>query len=330
MSVPPPCELPPPPPGETGWPWTVQSQVTYEAGVDWPKITVVTPSFNQGQYIERTLRSVLLQGYPNLEYVVIDGGSTDRSVETIRKYAPWISRWVSEADRGQSHAINKGFAGAAGEVFAWLNSDDRYTPGALAAVGRRFAGHADCQWLSGAAAHVRTDDGRTVHCPAHLAGGTALLDFWRFGDYGHYVKQSSVFWRSRLWEAVGGLSEELHLAMDHDLWLKFDEHAPMETLDDLLSVAILHDQCKSLRDGRRQAREAMRCCYAAARRRGRSANWLTWRFLADAPRWRLGRALRNGRLRWWGGVVRELAAAAVDPIRLWSETGRLSAIRGNR
>ena len=92
---------------------------------DWPGITIVTPSFNQAAFVEATLRSVLLQGYPRLEYLVMDGGSTDGSVEIIRRYERWLAGWVSEKDDGQSHAINKGFARAAGEVVAWLNSDDR-------------------------------------------------------------------------------------------------------------------------------------------------------------------------------------------------------------
>ena len=105
-------------------------------GKTWPKISIVTPSYNQGEFIERTIRSVLLQGYPNLEYIIIDGGSTDRSVELIGKYEPFIRYWVSEPDKGQSNAINKGFQHASGGIFAWLNSDDIYLPGALVAVAK--------------------------------------------------------------------------------------------------------------------------------------------------------------------------------------------------
>ncbi|RPH92435.1 MAG: glycosyltransferase, partial [Lysobacterales bacterium] len=111
-------ELPPPPAGRSGWPWTAETPPpgAADASADWPRITIVTPSFNQAEYIEETIRSVLLQGYPDLEYYVIDGGSTDGSADIIRKYAQYLAGWASEPDRGQSHALNKGFARASGQV----------------------------------------------------------------------------------------------------------------------------------------------------------------------------------------------------------------------
>ncbi|MBZ0305900.1 MAG: glycosyltransferase, partial [Anaerolineae bacterium] len=115
----------------------------------YPRITVVTPSYNQGQYLEATIRSVLSQNYPNLEYIVIDGGSTDTSTAIIQKYADQLAYWVSEKDRGQTHAINKGFQRGTGEVMGWLNSDDILLPGTLHAVGRAFAQDSSLKVVSG-------------------------------------------------------------------------------------------------------------------------------------------------------------------------------------
>ena len=130
---------------KNGWPWDIQTQLPSVAKNDefWPRITVVTPSFNQGQYIEETIRSVLLQGYPNLEYIIMDGGSTDESVKIIKKYEPWLSYWVSEKDCGQSHAINKGWQRSTGDLVAWLNSDDYLAPGTLRQVARIYCQHQD-------------------------------------------------------------------------------------------------------------------------------------------------------------------------------------------
>ena len=136
------AELPLPPPEKTGWPWTVETPPVPPVRPDgsaWPRISIVTPSYNQGQFIEETIRSVLLQGYPDLEYMIIDGGSTDQSVEIIRKYEPWLTYWVSERDRGQAHAINKGLEHCNGRVFNWINSDDYLTPKSLSVVGNHFS-----------------------------------------------------------------------------------------------------------------------------------------------------------------------------------------------
>jgi glycosyltransferase involved in cell wall biosynthesis len=127
-------QLPTPPKDKKGWPWTEESAPVPERMPDgslWPKVSVVTPSYNQGQFIEETIRSVLLQGYPNLEYIIIDGGSEDNSVEIIEKYSRWISFWVSETDQGQTNAINKGWRQATGKYITWLNSDDLLTPNSL-------------------------------------------------------------------------------------------------------------------------------------------------------------------------------------------------------
>jgi hypothetical protein len=136
-------ELPPPPPGRSGWPWTdippCHTMKTSESQ-ECPSVTVITPSFNQAEFIEETIRSVLLQGYPTLEYIVVDGGSTDGTVKILQRYEPWL-RWISERDAGQADAINKGLRLASGDVLSYLNSDDLYLPGGITAIARFLGGH---------------------------------------------------------------------------------------------------------------------------------------------------------------------------------------------
>jgi hypothetical protein len=182
-------------------------------GSPWPSVSIVTPSYNQARFLEETIRSVLLQGYPNLQYIVIDGGSSDGSADILRRYEPWLADWVSEEDRGQSHAINKGFARARGEVVAWLNSDDLYTPQAVGAATRAFSEHpavgvvyGDCQHIDAGSRLVRT---RLL--PGHDLGEVVVYN---------YIAQPATFIRRRAVEHVNGVDESLHLAMDFDLWVR--------------------------------------------------------------------------------------------------------------
>src|SRR5262249_6291259 len=143
--------MPAPPPGCVGWPWidvTPVASVSPPADLGWPRISIVTPSFNQGRDLEETIRSVLLQEYPNLEYVVIDGASTDGSVAVIEKYARHLTHWVSEPDDGCAQALNKGLRRASGEIFGFLNSDDVYEPGVLFEAARRFRERPQVEVLS--------------------------------------------------------------------------------------------------------------------------------------------------------------------------------------
>ncbi|MET0650146.1 MAG: glycosyltransferase family 2 protein [Pyrinomonadaceae bacterium] len=241
-SVPRLADLPAPPPGKKGWPWTVETRPlppTLPGGRPWPRVSVITPSYNQGQFIEQTLRSVLLQAYPNLEYIVVDGGSTDESVEVIRKYEPFLAHWESEKDRGQSHAINKGFARATGEVLCWLNSDDFYLPGTLRAVAEAVG--------SGAAAVVGHcvqvyADGREPHRGVgRFESLERLLAFWK----GYQMHQPSIFWRREVFERVGYLDEGQHFIMDFDYWVRIARHFEFVNLDRELSCATYHEDAKT-------------------------------------------------------------------------------------
>ncbi len=208
---------------------------------DQPKISVITPSYNQGRFLEKTIRSVLDQGYPNLEYIVIDGGSTDDSVEVIKRYADRLSFWVSEKDRGQSHAINKGMARATGDILAWLNSDDYYEPGALQTVAEAAAANPQAGVFVGHGRKV-DPDGKEVYYKAPRELTFDGLCQWMEG--GNFM-QPSCFFRKSVWDEAGPLDEDVHIALDVDLWLKMVKISTFAKIDKLLSSAVFHPDAKT-------------------------------------------------------------------------------------
>ncbi|MCG3146249.1 MAG: hypothetical protein HONDAALG_04136 [Gammaproteobacteria bacterium] len=210
------AELPPPPPDKTGWPWTEETASLPETmpdGSPWPRISIVTPSYNQGQFIEETIRSVLLQGYPNLEYIIMDGGSTDNSVEIIKKYEPWLTYWVSEKDRGQSHAINKGFEKSTGEIMAWINSDDYYAFNIFYLVATQLSGKKNALFQGGT--NIFEQNAPKVYRYIFGIPNREQLFF-----DGVTFLQSSVFWTRDLYIQIGNMDENLYYVMDYDLWLR--------------------------------------------------------------------------------------------------------------
>ncbi len=179
-----------------------------------PKISIVTPSYNQGQFLEDTIQSVLNQGYSNLEYIIIDGCSTDNSVEIIKKYADKLAYWVSEPDSGQSEAINKGFRRAGGEILAWINSDDVYYPGVLARIAKYFTNHSEIDFLFGYHDDI-DENGRVFRKGTYLP---YVPHAFRHGFA--QICQPTSFWRRQVWEQCGPLDESIHLSMDYDLFCR--------------------------------------------------------------------------------------------------------------
>jgi len=187
-----------------------------------PLVSIITPSFNQARFLEATIQSVFAQDYPRVEYAIIDGGSTDGSAEVIKKYADRIAWWVREKDQGQTDAINKGFARATGEIFAWLNSDDTYEPGAISTAVKYLQEnphvgmvYADCNYINEAGQVT----GKFPAAQTDLAG-------LRRG-YVH-IPQQTMFFRAELWKQFGPLDPSFYFAMDYDLWTRIAAHAELK------------------------------------------------------------------------------------------------------
>jgi len=206
-----------------------------------PWVSIVTPSYNQAQFIEQTILSVLKQDYPHIEYIVIDGGSTDGSVDIIRRYEDRLAYWVSEPDRGQSHAINKGFAKASGQIFAWLNSDDFLLPGAIRHVVSLYQRHPSAvAWVG--ACHRIAPDGCVLSTVI-----PGKLDRDSIADWGQrgFFCQPSCFFSARAWRQAGPLDEGLHIALDLDLWLRLAALGRFVSTSQVLSTATIHPAAKT-------------------------------------------------------------------------------------
>jgi glycosyltransferase involved in cell wall biosynthesis len=201
-------------------------------------ISVVIPSYQQGRFIERTLRSVLDQEQDDVELFVCDGGSTDETAEILRRYDDRI-RWVSEPDRGQSHAVNKAIARTSGEIIAWLNSDDVYRPGSLARVAACFRERPSMMALYGDADYIDADDRVQGTYPTRAWDLTALRDSC-------YLAQPATFFRRRLVERFGGLDERLHYCMDYELWLRYGEQTDFVYLPVVLAACRMYKGTKTV------------------------------------------------------------------------------------
>ena len=223
-----------------------------------PLVSIITPSFNQARYIEATIRSVLSQDYPNIEYIIVDGGSTDETVAIIQKYtlesdsllsvqkqasaiqSRSIAWWVSEKDKGQTDAINKGFARAKGQILAWLNSDDTYEPGAISAAVKYLQEHPEVGMVYGDCNYIN-EDGRVIG-----KFGSAQTDYRLLRQGYAHIPQQTMFFRADLWKQVGPLDPSFYFAMDYDLWTRLAARSTLKYVPQLWANFRLHTSGKTI------------------------------------------------------------------------------------
>lgn len=313
-------ELPRPPAGLTGWPWTEGSPPpadTLPDGRPWPTISVVTPSYNQGRFLEETLRSVLLQGYPDLEYIVMDGGSTDDSAAIIEKYAPWLTTWTSEPDAGQGDALCRGFEQAAGTVFGWLNSDDVYRPGALRVLAELRAQHEDCvAWIG--AVEETDEKGHPSGIVMPRSRSREEMACWLVDKTGFH--QPGCLFDAGAYREAGGIDARFHYFLDVDLWLRLAKLGRFATTDRVVATARIYPQAKSHAAADRMAVEHVASVFDKGFTE--AAQWKLERYVGERLR-SAGRdailATRNADqvLAWltWRDMVRNLVKRARDKMQ---------------
>lgn len=210
-----------------------------------PKISIITPSYNQGQFLERTITSVLEQGYENLEYIIIDGGSTDNSVDIIRKYEKYLSYWVSEPDNGQSHAINKGLQHATGDIINWINSDDYLEPDALHKTAH-FFNEEEIDIVCGYANLVRTGENSIIR----KRTSQLSKSFSKTVATSH-IMQPATFFKKTIFDEITPVCEDLHFMMDHYIWLQYICKYGFEKIkytDDVFVNVLMHADAKSVKN----------------------------------------------------------------------------------
>ena len=232
-------DLPPPPPGKSGWPWTAPSKVlpkTMPDGSEWPRLSIVTPSYNQGKFIEATIRSVLLQGYPNLEYIIIDGGSTDCSVEIIKKYEKYLFYWHSKKDKGQADAINQGLNESSGRILGWINSDDVYVKGTFCKVVKAFQSNPDCVVVHG---------NRILINEIGEVTGWVCLPPFDPNTFIYNVCSETAFWQRSVMNEAGKLNANLQFAIDLEFFGRLYKQGKFLKLDDYLGYFRCYSESKS-------------------------------------------------------------------------------------
>ncbi len=306
-------ELPAPPVGRTGWPWTEQSPRLPDSMADgrlWPRISITTPSFNQGAFLEETIRSVLLQGYPDLEYSVFDGGSTDQSEEVIRKYERWLTHWQSQPDRGQSHAINQGWSLISGDLVSWLCSDDVLLPSCLGTVARAWDWDPQVAMITGGVQATNADSHVTGQRLSELPYPSPL-DLSVIDHESLCLPQPSSFYaRVALDQAGRWLREDLKYTMDREILYRLCRTGSVILVPVPIATYREHSASKTVSASLAQLQEAPKAlaycnwgnaeAEAARRRVGRwriAKGHYLFAVSAPSPRESVGHYLRAVRLR---------------------------------
>ena len=254
-----------------------------------PKVSIITPSYNQGHFLEETIRSVLAQDYPNLEYIIVDGASKDNSVDIIRKYESHLSWWVSEKDQGHADALNKGFAHATGDILAWINSDDTYEPGAVSEAVAFLSAHPEVGMVYGDA-NLTNNNSQIVG--KFAAKQTSYLQMLRGSVH---IPQATTFYRADLWRKLGPLDLSLFFAFDYNMWVLFAKNSEIRYVPRLWANFRMHNSGKSVVNDDRCYPDMLR---VRERELGKGVSWLSVRavtrrlFYAWLP-WRLRLWLRK-------------------------------------
>ena len=207
---------------------------------DQPLVTIITPSLNQARFLESTIQSVLSQDYPRIEYMIVDGGSNDGSVDVIKKHESKLAWWVSEKDKGQTDAINKGFAHAKGEILAWINSDDTYEPGAVSAAVKYLQDHPEVGMVYGDCNFIN-ESGRVIG-----KFGSAQTNYRLLRQGYAHIPQQTMFLRADLWKQVGPLDPSFYFAMDYDLWTRIAARTEIKYVPQTWANFRLHTSGKTI------------------------------------------------------------------------------------
>lgn len=253
------ANLPAPPECEVGWPWTEQSEVSKDKmpdGSEWPKISIVTPSYNQGSFLEETIRSVLLQGYPNLEFIIIDGGSSDQTLEIIHKYEPFITYWISEPDEGQAHALNKGFHKATGDLIGWQNSDDFYYPNAFAIAALAATTYPKHHVFYGSKDYLNLKEPDVLTADVHMSS----FDLEKMIPNANMSNQS-MFFRQDVFIQGNYINQTFDHCMDHEFfWRLIKQGYWFKFIPEIRGCYRLHDNCKGSQSANAYLRDTIKIC----------------------------------------------------------------------